>query len=351
MPKIKLHSIEIQDLRIFDTLQDVVELVIHNDIAEIFETIPVLNRAALLRNEPVVKMVKDYLNTARENSFVFLDLLEGTNTTMEFLQRTGLDVYNDQIIIISSGDLDNNFNVINLDCFHELVAESFNMKISSMYFDEIFEKSNKPYKFLFLNNVPRPHRRYMKLQLEQKDLLKNALWSDLSNNQYVDSRYEDFFGNKTANSTIGKTTHNTSWPDGLLNKKLYTDTYFSVVTETNYDMPYQYFTEKIYKVLLMGHPFILVSGQNSYKFLHNAGYKTFGHLIDESFDVEQDMYARLNSIIDVINNLCNSDLESFLHAARSTCEHNRNIFLEKVAKSQLRNHKQLYSYFKNYAQN
>ena len=342
-----------QDLEIFRSMDNLMDIHILNSMDDIFQddATPVVNRSIVQNDISYVNLIKSYLNKSPSNRVIFLDLVEGTNTTIAFLHNHDLIDMVDQLIIISSGDFPDGFNFINVDTFHNLTASSFNIHTSLVYFKTIFSNISKPFTFLFLNKRSRPHRDLLTNYLNERRLLDDALWSYISHDIRISDGYADFISNTNADAKMGDICCDTSWPDGLLNHRLYTDTYFSVVTETNPDMPYQYFTEKIYKVLLMGHPFILASAPGSYKFLHNAGYKTFSDQIDESFDSIIDTSTRMQRISESVEKLCNSDLPKFLSTVEDICAYNRSIFLEKIGTTQLQAHNRLYSYFKSYAQN
>jgi uncharacterized protein YggL (DUF469 family) len=81
----------------------------------------------------------------------------------------------------------------------------------------------------------------------------------------------------------------------------------------------------------MCHPFVAAANRGYYRDLHSAGFQTFGHLIDESFDMIDDPKDRADRIVDVIADICYNGAASFLEAAESVCkykyqqlrEHNR----------------------------
>lgn len=121
-------------------------------------------------------------------------------------------------------------------------------------------------------------------------------------------------------------------------KKLYEDTYFSVVSETIYFTGYRdwedsaFLSEKTFKAILFKHPFILVATPNTLKYLKAIGYKTFSPVIDESYDSIEDNTLRMIAIVKEINRLCKLKgpaLESYLKYCREICEHNFKVFTEK----------------------
>jgi hypothetical protein len=129
--------------------------------------------------------------------------------------------------------------------------------------------------------------------------------------------------NQYQNAFVKHELFDNHWGDVFIRAEPYIDTYFSLVTETVADYPYTFRTEKIYKPIAMGHPFIAVANQGFYRDLHHAGYQTFGHLIDESFDSIDNNQDRLDRIAQVVQNLCASDMAEFLVASQAVTKYNQ----------------------------
>ena len=103
----------------------------------------------------------------------------------------------------------------------------------------------------------------------------------------LDKKYEYDHVVKNISLDSGFVKHelfDNKWGDVYVKANLYLDTYFSVVTETVFEYPYSFRTEKIWKPISIGHPWVAVANCGYYRDLHNLGFKTFGNLIDESFD-------------------------------------------------------------------
>jgi hypothetical protein len=81
-------------------------------------------------------------------------------------------------------------------------------------------------------------------------------------------------------------------------------------------------TEKIYKSLMLGHPFILFGGKHSLQKLRDLGFKTFGSVIDESYDDVEFPMGRADKLIEVFKS-CPTDVTSKTVAER---QHNRAHF-------------------------
>lgn len=121
----------------------------------------------------------------------------------------------------------------------------------------------------------------------------------------------------------------------------YQNTYFSLVTETNFyisiqgEEPGRFFSEKTFKPIAERHPFILVNPPYSLSKLRDLGYQTFNPFINEDYDMELDDDKRLQMILDEVERLCNLDeqqLEQFLVGTASICDHNQQVLRTKALK-------------------
>lgn len=119
---------------------------------------------------------------------------------------------------------------------------------------------------------------------------------------------------------------------------LYSSTYFSVVTETNFYTvdsfeTGRFLSEKTFKPIAQQHPFIIVSVPRMLDTLRSLGYKTFSPWIDESYDNELDDSLRLLKIVDEIkrlSELTSEELTMFLDNVRNICEHNLAVLMSKT---------------------
>jgi hypothetical protein len=82
-------------------------------------------------------------------------------------------------------------------------------------------------------------------------------------------------------------------------KKLYA---IEVVMETD-EFYNRWLTEKSAKVLASGKPFVMLAGKSSLRVLQEFGFKTFGDIIDESYDQASDPYGRIQGIIKSLSEL------------------------------------------------
>jgi hypothetical protein len=125
------------------------------------------------------------------------------------------------------------------------------------------------------------------------------------------------------NAFVKNELFNNLWGEIYIQAEPYIDTYFSVVTETVCDYPYSLRSEKIYKPIAMGHPWIVTANRGFYRDIRNQGFQTYGNLIDESFDQIDNNQDRLDRIVAVVQDLCQQDLAKFLVAAEQTSKYNQ----------------------------
>jgi len=80
---------------------------------------------------------------------------------------------------------------------------------------------------------------------------------------------------------------------------------FYVPTETLYFGRRWHLTEKTFKPIVLEMPFILVAPAGSLEYLRSYGFKTFGNIIDESYDKETDDILRLEKISKLLTDIDN----------------------------------------------
>ena len=108
----------------------------------------------------------------------------------------------------------------------------------------------------------------------------------------------------------------------------YTKTKCSVVLETCYDQRI-HLTEKTLRPIACGHPFVVLAGPGTLKYLRTHGFKTFHPFIDESYDDITDDTLRMSMVVEEmnrINNLPLSDQERIWKACAVIARHNKELF-------------------------
>jgi len=271
-------------------------------------------------------------------SVIFSNPAEGSETIRWQLFAYGIDelVRLGRIIVISGGDLDPQFpNYQHENFLTKCFGYQENM-LAQMRSTEIYTKAHKPYQFLFLNGRHRPWRRYLINHFKSTGLINSALWTNLDTGagdlQFLPEKYEvDRYQknlNVSAQGFVKTQLFGNEWGDIYINPDAYIDTYFSLVTETVVDYPYSFRTEKLWKPMFMAHPWIVISSRGYYRDLRNLGFRTYDHLIDESFDLIDSNQDRLDRVRDIVEDLARQNLESFLSAAETVSKYNQQHMFE-----------------------
>jgi len=147
------------------------------------------------------------------------------------------------------------------------------------------------------------------------DMLKNCQTSfaPVSNKgiHYLDHKYQNTCfqiqkNNLENNFSINDTQ---SWASADYAADDYCTTRFEVVLETLFDDRRWHLTEKTFRPIACGQPFILASTPGALGYLKSYGFKTFGDYIDESYDEITDPIDRLSAIVRTMQSISSLSVE------------------------------------------
>ena len=291
--------------------------------------------------------------TAHPGRIIFSNPAEGSETILLQLARLRITehVRDGRIGLLTSGDLEPGIRYCQTDCYFSNIVEYTENKAAQIQ-GALDCKTHRPYEFLFLNGRLRPHRKYLIDHLRVQGLLDHALWTNLSSQvemaftsklatlktepirllppEYEIDRARDRLTPDlyTNGGFIKHQLFNNTWGDAIVNPRCYTDSWFSLVSETIFDYPYTFRTEKIYKPILMAHPFVVAANPGYLKDLRNAGFQTFHTLIDEHYDQIDCPQARIERIIDTVHAISLSGAADFWEASRDICKYNQQHLVE-----------------------
>lgn len=173
----------------------------------------------------------------------------------------------------------------------------------SLGFDQYQRKPAITKNFLMLMNLVRPHRDLIWKQID----LTNSIYSYQGRGiklNYVDSTAADW-----------QRHFDPDW---------YNITNFSVVVESTIEPEPLGPTEKTWKPIAFHHPFLLWGPAGYLENLHQQGFQTFDHIVDESYDSEPVHLLRLQKIIEQTTKLKNIMLTDQETIKRTN--HNYNLF-------------------------
>ena len=234
-------------------------------------------------------------------------------------------------------------NLINILCasFFEYTSK----KRSGIFqFAGDYQLTLRAKKFLCFNKVPRKHRVELLEKLLNLGLLDKSFYSMEGYPGWIDEIirddvYHNIIRIKDEIPLKLNITEDRSNPVDLHNDDIqyFSNSLFSVVTETIFykteENPFSiFFSEKIWKPIILNHPFILVGRAGSLKKLKQLGYKTFSPWIDERYDTIDDDNQRLDFIANEINRLSIMDSDTtqlWQKNIKAIVEHNKNHFFER----------------------
>lgn len=247
----------------------------------------------------------------------------------------------------------NNHKPLKLYCYR-LLEYRCQKSLEFIPYEQAFsiDDASKDKIYLCFNNRARHHRPALCHLLNDLNLLQYGFYSmpklgyDLVKKTFDNSalRYKDSF----VDLKLSDTDLNNILPlvlddatkvaftmahkmyDGFFNQiHYYKKSLINLVTETNYFHNEPIFlTEKIYRPVLHKQPFIVVSVPRTLEYFKSLGYKTFSHIIDESYDQIENDSKRLLAIADEIKRLSNfnqAEISDFIDQAKEICEHNYHV--------------------------
>jgi hypothetical protein len=101
-----------------------------------------------------------------------------------------------------------------------------------------------------------------------------------------------------------------------------------LVTETMYTGRRHHLTEKTFKPIALGMPFVIVGTQGSLEYLRSYGFRTFEGIWDESYDQAEDSMRieRIVSLLRSLDELSPCAKQQLFDQAQEVIEHNWNHF-------------------------
>lgn len=160
------------------------------------------------------------------------------------------------------------------------------------------------------------------------------------------TRINDLFvePGSSLNFSIPKTTYKDSIIQGKPNfddrfcANFYRKIGIDIVVETTMQYPYAFITEKTYRPIANGRPFIIMGPARTLSFLKSLGFLTFSSIIDESYDEIDNPEERFLKVCDTVMSFVSRPLETVINDVRGVkdiLQHNRNCLLN-LADSQLK---------------
>jgi hypothetical protein len=198
-----------------------------------------------------------------------------------------------------------------------------------------FNPTNDKFLYLSYNRTFRHQRVYFLWDLYKKNLLDKGLVSfyEVRNRSHFSDVDPEFLNYLIKRTPLVIDSNYDLYYNLACNIHLddYENTFISLITESLVDKGTLFFSEKIWKPIMVGHPFMLFGNQHSLKYLKNLGYRTFDKWIDESYDDEPEMTKRSQMIVEQLNKFKYMSVENLRvirEEMKEVCIHNQNKYRE-----------------------
>jgi hypothetical protein len=204
---------------------------------------------------------------------------------------------------------------------------------------ELLDKLNpytaKKFHFDILLGCTRPHREVVYNYVTQQQINQTAIMSYyryahlplLNNVNFINEPGVEFTENVTHSVGLVKYMGEVTTLSKVIPISVYNQSAYSVVTETNAENDFVFYTEKITKPILAERLFIVLAGYNYLKNLRSLGFKTFDCVVDESYDEEPDNFKRYNMACEQILKLSQLPQQEVLDKIKPIVKHNREVML------------------------
>jgi hypothetical protein len=195
-----------------------------------------------------------------------------------------------------------------------------------------FNPIDDKYLFLSYNRNPRPQRIQLLLIMLKENLFHRG-WISLNELIYPpmpDDDINDFNYLKDNAPFVIDTRYDLFYNLAInITKEDYEKTFISLVTESLADDNTLFFSEKIWKPIMVGHPFLLYGNQFSLRLLKEWGFRTFDKWFDESYDYEPDRVIRAKMIVKELKKFENKSIEELKiirEEMNEICRYNQNHY-------------------------
>ena len=228
--------------------------------------------------------------------------------------------------------------------------------------DEVIDSRTFDHTFLSFNRIHKPHRMYFLLRLRELGMIENNLiscaktmdgetfeehieWlvSDKENWREIYDKYNLVNKDKLrteANSFMkelplvldvedfqdnGCFFDDTVWSSA----SFYQNSFMSVLTESSAVGPGCYISEVIFKAIVFMHPFMIIGQPRTLEVLREWGFDTFDDVFDNSYDLEDDMFKRIEMVLqqmEIINQLSPEELKEKTLELKDRLVYNKNRY-------------------------
>jgi hypothetical protein len=201
----------------------------------------------------------------------------------------------------------------------------------------------RPHDFTLLSRTHKWWRASVVADLWLQGILSNSIWSygdqsiedtwennpiDVSGVEGLETQIHEFVNQSPYRcDTLTTDQHNSHH---VLVAEQFSNSYLHLVMETFFDADRSngtFLTEKTFKPIKHGQPFIIIGPPGSLKKLRELGYRTFDNVIDPEYDTIIDNTQRWHCIRKLIKKLFRGDLHLLYTQCREDIQHNQLHFV------------------------
>lgn len=208
----------------------------------------------------------------------------------------------------------------------------------------------RPFEFTALNRTHKWWRASVVSDLHRRGILKKSLWSYNTKCTIDDQEQDnplsvmsDQAWHRYMHDFLARGPYFCDGPESeqhndhrSVNLSLYQDSYCHLVIETLFDVDQSrgaFVTEKTYKCIKFGQPFVIIGGPNSLRSLRDAGYRVFDHAIDNSYDEIEDNNDRWQALRRTIEQIRSRNMHQWYLSCLDDLQHNQEIYRQKMQPS------------------
>ena len=285
---------------------------------------------------------------------VFLQPFEGYTGVQEMVTRNDFKIIQRWIdeenipssnVFYINANLKSHITALNFDCKVNVIPVSMGETWVNVFNlpEDIpqFIPTDEKYLFTYYSRRPRTHRIYV-----AADLIRNELFhlGRISFNPLEHYNHHELveldptiipYVDKLYDMSPIFIDRDNSGDDITLYVPMedYSSTFIHLVGETLYSKDTLFVSEKTWKPISIGVPFITISSPGSLEWLKTQGFKTFDRWFDESYDLELDPYIRFSKITQLIKDFSKKSIEELKdirNEMREVCEFNKNVIKQRT---------------------
>ena len=194
--------------------------------------------------------------------------------------------------------------------------------------------------FLSYNRNPRYSRVYLVCKMIEYGVLNRGLvslqkpdwWKEGNNIQRGDGTTDESY-HKLGRMLPLELEDNTFFNLACnINTEEHRRTFMSIVTETLVEEGTLFLSEKIWKPIQVGHPFMVLGSTGTLDYLRNHGFRTFGEWWDESYDQMMDYRLKAEAIMKQVRKISEysvEDLKIIRGEMEEVIRHNKELHYKK----------------------